>query len=267
MTNEEFVEKKLSQKFDFFWEKALKKLSYGNEKFFSIRTENYRYYFNKISSRIDCEPCIVCKRSLIENGKEKGFKDRKVYSKKEFKEIYVKYEQYKKELHSVFLSGKEFVPDAYAGNFTCDKATKELYLLQRKYSIIFLRCIGLDVIKEQRCLYLNLDEIRDYICDAKRRYCNRYFEFQKFGLKMIQPLLDSPIEVILLDLKYERFITFCKEKCINDLTSLLFVPYYAVTLVNRFGASLIGSVLFDIKRYVKVQILFEKYVSLEDMEG
>ena len=59
----------------------------------------------------------------------------------------------------------------------------------------------------------------------------------------------------------------CKEKCINDLTSLLFVPYYAVTLVNRFGASLIGSVLFDIKRYVKVQILFEKYVSLEDMEG
>ena len=267
MTNEEFVEKKLSQKFDFFWEKALKKLSHGNEKFFSIRTENYRYYFNKISSRIDCEPCIVCKRSLIENGKEKGFKDRKVYSKKEFKEIYVKYEQYKKELHSVFLSGKEFVPDAYAGNFTCDKATKELYLLQRKYSIIFLRCIGLDVIKEQRCLYLNLDEIRDYICDAKRRYCNRYFEFQKFGLKMIQPLLDSPIEVILLDSKYERFITFCKEKCINDLTSLLFVPYYAVTLVNRFGASLIGSVLFDIKRYVKVQILFEKYVSLEDVEG
>ena len=84
---------------------------------------------------------------------------------------------------------------------------------------------------------------------------------------MIQPLLDSPIEVILLDSKYERFITFCKEKCINDLTSLLFVPYYAVTLVNRFGASLIGSVLFDIKRYVKVQILFEKYVSLEDMEG
>lgn len=52
MTNEEFVEKKLSQKFDFFWEKALKKLSHGNEKFFSIRTENYRYYFNKISSRI-----------------------------------------------------------------------------------------------------------------------------------------------------------------------------------------------------------------------
>ena len=79
MTNEEFVEKKLSQKFDFFWEKALKKLSHGNEKFFSIRTENYRYYFNKISSRIDCEPSIVCKRSLIENGKEKGFKDRKVY--------------------------------------------------------------------------------------------------------------------------------------------------------------------------------------------
>lgn len=34
MTNEEFVEKKLSQKFDFFWEKALKKLSHGNEKFF-----------------------------------------------------------------------------------------------------------------------------------------------------------------------------------------------------------------------------------------
>ena len=69
MTNEEFVEKKLSQKFDLFWKKALKKLSHGNEKFFSIRTENYRYYFNKISSRIDSEPCIVCKRTLIENGK------------------------------------------------------------------------------------------------------------------------------------------------------------------------------------------------------
>ena len=267
MTNEEFVKKKLNQKFDYFWEKAIRKLPYRNENIFSKTYGFYRYYFNKTNSKIDNEPCISCKRAIIKDGVERNLTDRKVYSKKELKEIYVEYDRYNRELQYIFSAGKEFSPDPYAGNFSCDKKTKELYLLQRMYAFVFLSSIGLNVIEEQKCLRLNFNEIKDYICDRQLRFCDRYFEFRKYRFKRIHLLLDSHIDNILLNAKYEKFIEFCKRKDIIDLKSLFFVPYYSIGFVKVFGPSLIESVLFDIKRYIEIHMLFDKYVSLEDIEG
>ena len=97
-TNLNFVEReKQIEKFDLYWSKKIKKLPNTTTKTSHcfVEMRGVKYYFNKVQRESEKDYCIVCKKGVAKNNSgEETLSERKVYSKNEFREVFVDYDEF-----------------------------------------------------------------------------------------------------------------------------------------------------------------------------
>lgn len=266
MTIKEYIKEKQKEKFDLRWAKKIETIPNNRGKTFQCMVifKGIKYYFNKMQRRDDLDFYIVCKRSNITASGTEVVSNGKTYSKKEFKDIFVDYDEYEKELRIIFRDNKT----KYEGK---DEKQQnhilELYRLQQEYSLAFLKYIGCDVSREKKMLSYSLAEIKNYVLEKKKKgsLISRYYEFLPFNAKRLRKLLKHKICKILINPNEKVFTDYCKVNGFKELHDLLFIPYYSIALLKQFGRELIEQIIKDIKSYIDLQNLYNTYITSDDI--
>lgn len=257
MTNNEYIKEKQKEKFDLYWEKKVKKLPNSSAivSHCTIEIHGTEYYFKKVRKYWGTEYCVICKKKMSYSN-DKKYLGRKEYSKNEFKDIFINYDEYKKELRRVLHRPRYDIE--YSGESRKNNIAK-MYYLQQEYSLAFLRYLGCDVESEKKRLKFTKEEIRRYVINKKKNgsLASRYFEFVCYETKKLRCLLECKISTILLRPEEKCFIDYCKLSGFDNLHDLLLIPFYSLTLLQEFGQELIELVIMDIKSFIEKFIITE----------
>ena len=267
MTNDKYIREKQIEKFDLYWSKKLKKLPNTTTKTSHcfVEMRGIKYYFNKVQRESEKDYCIVCKKGVAKNNSvQETLSERKVYSKNEFREVFVDYDEYERELKSVL---RDYNYDYEGRDVRQENHIAKLYRLQQEYSLAFLRYLGCDVGREKKMLKYTKDEIRKYVIEKKntQNLTSRYFEFAYYKAKRLRRLLKHKISTVLLRPSEKRFTDYCKANGFIDFHDLILIPYYSLTLIEEFGQEVIEQIIKDIKSYIDVQVLYDTYVTSDDI--
>lgn len=267
MTNDKYIREKQIEKFDLYWSKKIKKLPKTTTKISqcTVEMKGKKYYFNKVQRDGENDYSIVCKMGVVNNNSgNETLSERKVYSKNEFKEVFIDYDEYERELRSVL---RNFNYDYEGRDVRQENHISKLYRLQQEYSLAFLRYLGCDVVREKKMLKYTKDEIRKYVIDKKntKNLTSRYFEFAYYKAKRLRRLLKHKISTILLRPSEKCFTDYCRANGFKDFHDLILIPYYSLTLIEEFGQELIEQIIKDIKSYIDVQVLYDTYVTSDDI--
>ena len=264
MINSEYIKEKQKEKFDLFWSKKVKKFHKTGSQC-SVEYKGTNYYFNKLHKTNENEYYIVCRKGVI-NGKTGKVEvlDRKVYSKNGFKEVFVDYDEYKRDLISLLTN---FDRDYDGVELRQKNCTSKPYLLQQEYFLAFFRYIGCDIAQERKMLEYSFEDIKQYVISKKKtqHLTSRYFEFACYKAKELRYLLKHKISSILLNPMENVFIDYCKTNGFRDLHDLILIPYYTVALLEKFGQKLIEQIINDIKSFIDMQFLYATCVTSDDI--
>ena len=71
----------------------------------------------------------------------------------------------------------------------------------------------------------------------------------------------------MLDKEDVGFIVFCTINGFNNLLALILLPYYSKGILDRFDTETIERVVKEVKVFLDMHILYEDYITSDDIEG
>ena len=258
------------KKFEHAWQKRAKLLPGRSQAAIEVTGQNIdeKCLFKKQISNggaID----VICQKS-IRNPDSGNWRngDKRVYSKKDFQEIFVDFEEYEREVSRI----------RYIALYENSQEEQELQqeysdynesiLLEKEYAQFFLSWIGCDCNYEKRCAKMQLADLPGFINSYRqtRSLTKRYFEYKKIKTKSIKPYLSQEIGKVIVQPKNERFIELCKRYRLCDLQDLMFFPYHAKCVVEYLGWELLENVIKEVIQYLRFEKLWST-VTDEDIRG
>lgn len=270
MTNEEYIKIKKTKKFEQAWEKRTKLLPGRNQTAIEIAGQNIdeKYLFKKqISNGGAIE--IICQKS-IRNPDSGNWRtgNRRIYSKKDFQEIFVDFEGYEREVSRIRYvalyenkSEEQEVQEEYSDY-------NESIILEKEYAQFFLAWLSCDCNYEKKCDRIQLIDLPEFINSYRqtKSLASRYFEYKKIKAKSIKPYLNQEIRKVIVQPKNEKFIELCQRYGLRDLRDLMFFPYHAKCVVSYLGWELLENVIKEVIQYLKFEKLWST-VTAEDLRG
>ena len=88
-----------------------------------------------------------------------------------------------------------------------------------------------------------------------------------YRISKIRKYCNVNISNILLDKEDVGFIDFCTINGFNNLLALILLPYYSKGILDRFDTETIERVVKEVKVFLDMHILYEDYITSNDIEG
>lgn len=245
MTNDEFILDKKSDKFNQAWEKlnrlfdSQKEINASNSTFRRRKTINQ--YF------------IICTR--------KGW-PKIVVHKGDMKQAFVYNKEYTRELNETQknLHDKKYEGNGVSYNYKKTAVDKEIMRLvyEHKYISCLLTLCGCNIMIETCTDNLKLVEIGTYIRKQdSSKISSFYYEFKHYGIKKLNFVIKTKktINDVLPGEQYASFRKYCAEQNLQTIHELLLFPYYAKSVVEKFGAETVKKVIQMIIGMIEIVLI------------
>ena len=273
MTNLEYIREKRKEKFSILWDLIVPNLPVVSAVNSISRTIEFRekwYFFNKKTK--GGEICLVCRTGVFDGSDEKGI-NKQEYDKKELQELFCNYTEFKNDTIRAICRLKERWRDLSDFEYDIRKEIETSiwhHQIQIEYAAAFFAFLGWSIKRENEYThYTSVSEIKSWVetCKAEKNLPRRYYEFLPYKLSKIRKFYNVNINNILLDKRDEDFIEFCLTNGFNKLFLLLLMPYYSKGILGRFGVETVERIIREIKAFLDVHILYEEYVTSDDIVG